>query len=215
MLRIATMGRDLETRQAGPGRRPAARHRHRCRPRRHPLPGRQSADRCRAARGAHRVAVGDAVRSGCRLLPAHGNRPRADLDHQHHARCSISRRWWRSLPRRAAVNDIAIASITLGRPVAVDTFADNQPTGAFLIVDAVTGATVAGGVVTTATKRRCRQRLGLQADARIARARPVPRSRRQRRGPPRVPAARQRGGAAPARRRHSRKDRALTLSHFC
>ena len=51
-----------------------------------------------------------------------------------------------------SVNDIAIVSITLGRPIAVDTFADNQPTGAFLIVDAVTGATVAGGVVTTATK---------------------------------------------------------------
>ena len=30
---------------------------------------------------------------------------------------------------KCAVNDIAIASITLGRPVAVDTFADNQPTG--------------------------------------------------------------------------------------
>ncbi len=50
------------------------------------------------------------------------------------------------------VNDIAIVSITLGRPVAVDTFVDNQPTGAFLIVDAVSGATVAGGVITTATK---------------------------------------------------------------
>ncbi|KWT69508.1 MULTISPECIES: GTP-binding protein [Hyphomicrobium] len=49
------------------------------------------------------------------------------------------------------VNDIANASITLGRPVAVDTFADNQPTGVFLIVDALTGASVAGGVITAAT----------------------------------------------------------------
>jgi bifunctional enzyme CysN/CysC len=49
------------------------------------------------------------------------------------------------------VNDIAVASITLGRPVAVDSFADNQPTGAFLIIDALTGASVAGGVVTAAT----------------------------------------------------------------
>ena len=63
------------------------------------------------------------------------------------SRCSISRRWLRSRRRSASVNDIAIASITLGRPVAVDTFADNQPTGAFLIVDAITGATVAGGVI--------------------------------------------------------------------
>jgi bifunctional enzyme CysN/CysC len=52
---------------------------------------------------------------------------------------------------KASVNDIAIASITLGRSVAVDTFADNQPTGAFLIVDALSGATVAGGVIASAT----------------------------------------------------------------
>jgi bifunctional enzyme CysN/CysC len=49
------------------------------------------------------------------------------------------------------VNDIANVSITLGRPVAVDAFAENQPTGAFLIIDALTGASVAGGVITTAT----------------------------------------------------------------
>ncbi|KAB2940521.1 MAG: 50S ribosome-binding GTPase [Hyphomicrobium sp.] len=52
---------------------------------------------------------------------------------------------------KCAVNDIAIASITLGRPVAVDKFADNQPTGSFLIIDAVTGASVAGGVIARAT----------------------------------------------------------------
>jgi bifunctional enzyme CysN/CysC len=49
------------------------------------------------------------------------------------------------------VNDIAIAGITLGRPVAIDPFGANPVTGSFLIVDAVTGATVAGGVVTAAT----------------------------------------------------------------
>jgi bifunctional enzyme CysN/CysC len=51
---------------------------------------------------------------------------------------------------KASVNDIANVSITLGRPVAVDTFADNQGTGAFLIIDAVSGASVAGGIITTA-----------------------------------------------------------------
>jgi len=51
-----------------------------------------------------------------------------------------------------AVNDIANASITLGRPVAVDTFADNQQTGIFLIIDALTGASVAGGVITEASQ---------------------------------------------------------------
>jgi bifunctional enzyme CysN/CysC len=49
------------------------------------------------------------------------------------------------------VNDIAIAGITLGRPVAIDSFGANPATGTFLIVDAVTGATVAGGVVAAAT----------------------------------------------------------------
>jgi sulfate adenylyltransferase subunit 1 len=49
-----------------------------------------------------------------------------------------------------AANDIAIAGITLGRPVAIDPFADNAATGCFLIVDAVSGATVAGGVVAAA-----------------------------------------------------------------
>ncbi|MFA5901610.1 MAG: GTP-binding protein [Hyphomicrobium sp.] len=52
---------------------------------------------------------------------------------------------------KCSVNDIAIASITLGRPVAIDPFASNQPTGIFLIIDALTGASVAGGVITEAT----------------------------------------------------------------
>ena len=51
----------------------------------------------------------------------------------------------------ASVNDIAIAAITLGRPVAVDAFADVPGTGTFLIVDATTGASVAGGVISGAT----------------------------------------------------------------
>ncbi|CAN1725008.1 sulfate adenylyltransferase subunit 1 [Hyphomicrobium sp. 1Nfss2.1] len=50
------------------------------------------------------------------------------------------------------VNDIANTTITLGRPVAVDAFADNQATGIFLIVDALTGASVAGGVITSASR---------------------------------------------------------------
>ncbi|MES0403583.1 MAG: GTP-binding protein [Hyphomicrobium sp.] len=49
------------------------------------------------------------------------------------------------------LNEIAIADIALGRPVAIDAFGDNAATGSFLIVDAVTGATLAGGVVSSAT----------------------------------------------------------------
>jgi bifunctional enzyme CysN/CysC len=51
----------------------------------------------------------------------------------------------------AAVNDIALAAITLARPVAIDVFATIPGTGGFLIVDAATGASVAAGVVSAAT----------------------------------------------------------------
>jgi len=47
-----------------------------------------------------------------------------------------------------SLNDIAVANVVLGRPVAVDRFASSQGTGAIMIIDALTGATVAGGVVT-------------------------------------------------------------------
>ncbi len=47
-----------------------------------------------------------------------------------------------------AANDIATARIELGRVTVVEPFAEQRQTGCFLIVDAVTGATVAGGIVT-------------------------------------------------------------------
>jgi bifunctional enzyme CysN/CysC len=48
-------------------------------------------------------------------------------------------------------NDIADASLTLARPVAIDRFADYRDTGCFLLVDALSGATLAAGVVNEAT----------------------------------------------------------------
>ncbi len=50
------------------------------------------------------------------------------------------------------VNDIAIAHIALGRKTALDRFADAPETGSFMLVDAISGATVAGGVVTSASE---------------------------------------------------------------
>ncbi|HRD74776.1 MAG TPA: GTP-binding protein, partial [Hyphomicrobiaceae bacterium] len=44
-------------------------------------------------------------------------------------------------------NDVADARIKLGRGVAVDRFAADHATGHFILVDALTGATVAGGIV--------------------------------------------------------------------
>ncbi len=49
------------------------------------------------------------------------------------------------------VNDIAIAHLALGRAVALDKFADAPETGGFMLVDAITGASIAGGVVTSAS----------------------------------------------------------------
>ena len=49
-----------------------------------------------------------------------------------------------------ATNDIALSEIALGRPAAIDTFADAPETGSFMLVDAITGASVAGGVVSLA-----------------------------------------------------------------
>jgi bifunctional enzyme CysN/CysC len=46
------------------------------------------------------------------------------------------------------VNDIAVAKISLGRPAAIDVFTDISETGTLMIVDAVTGASIAGGVAT-------------------------------------------------------------------
>jgi bifunctional enzyme CysN/CysC len=47
-----------------------------------------------------------------------------------------------------AVNDIAIAYVALGRAAAIDAFADAPETGSFMLVDAISGASIAGGVVT-------------------------------------------------------------------
>jgi bifunctional enzyme CysN/CysC len=46
-----------------------------------------------------------------------------------------------------AANDIAVARLALGRGAAMDPFARLPATGSFVLVDAVTGASVAGGIV--------------------------------------------------------------------
>ena len=45
-------------------------------------------------------------------------------------------------------NDIALVRIDLGRKVALDLFADQRETGSFVLIDPITGTTVASGVVT-------------------------------------------------------------------
>ncbi len=49
-----------------------------------------------------------------------------------------------------STNDIAIGEIALGRAAAIDTFGEAPETGSFMLVDAITGASIAGGIVTNA-----------------------------------------------------------------
>jgi bifunctional enzyme CysN/CysC len=49
-----------------------------------------------------------------------------------------------------AANDIVAASISFSRPAALDPFSSHQETGTFLLVDALTGATLAAGTVIAA-----------------------------------------------------------------
>jgi bifunctional enzyme CysN/CysC len=46
-----------------------------------------------------------------------------------------------------AANDIAVARIQIGRAAVLEPFAEQRDTGSFMLIDAVTGASVAGGVV--------------------------------------------------------------------
>lgn len=55
------------------------------------------------------------------------------------------------------VNDIAICHISLGRPTALDVFKRAQETGSFMLVNAISGASVAAGVVTDASNQATEQ----------------------------------------------------------
>jgi bifunctional enzyme CysN/CysC len=59
-----------------------------------------------------------------------------------------------------AANDIAVARIDLGRNAAVDLFAEQRETGSFMLVDPVSGASVAGGVVTAAHAQQAKRQSG-------------------------------------------------------
>jgi len=78
------------------------------------------------------------LRTGTDLVPIAGMGVRAHLD-------------LATLEERAAsncaANDIALARIELGRSAAIDRFADHPATGSFMLVDPISGASVAGGVV--------------------------------------------------------------------
>ncbi len=57
-----------------------------------------------------------------------------------------------------ATNDIVVADIELGRATSLDCFLDQRETGSFVLVDALTGATLAGGVVVASIERPSQRR---------------------------------------------------------
>jgi sulfate adenylyltransferase large subunit len=49
-----------------------------------------------------------------------------------------------------AMNDIGVVTLNLLRPVAIDVYSENRTTGAFILIDPKTNATVAAGMITSA-----------------------------------------------------------------
>ena len=49
------------------------------------------------------------------------------------------------------LNDIARVRLRLSEPLAVDTYADNRVTGAFILIDEATNDTVAAGMISSAS----------------------------------------------------------------
>jgi sulfate adenylyltransferase large subunit len=57
----------------------------------------------------------------------------------------------RPSPERLELNDIAKVRLRLSEPLAIDPYADNRATGAFILIDEVTNDTVAAGMILSAT----------------------------------------------------------------
>lgn len=55
--------------------------------------------------------------------------------------------------RTLGLNDIGVVTVSLDRPLPIDTFADNPATGGFIMVDRDSNATVAAGMVTHTLRR--------------------------------------------------------------
>jgi sulfate adenylyltransferase subunit 1 (EFTu-like GTPase family) len=57
----------------------------------------------------------------------------------------------RAAPERLELNDIARVRLRLSEPLAVDPYAENRTTGAFILIDESTNDTVAAGMIASAT----------------------------------------------------------------
>ena len=56
----------------------------------------------------------------------------------------------RPSPERLELNDLGVVKLRLAEPLAVDLYARNRATGAFILIDEATNDTVAAGMVLAA-----------------------------------------------------------------
>ncbi len=54
-------------------------------------------------------------------------------------------------PAQLELNDIARVRLRLAEPLAVDTYADNRTTGAFILIDEATNDTIGAGMIVSAS----------------------------------------------------------------
>ncbi len=89
------------------------------------------------------------LRSGSRLLLKHGTRTTQVIVGALGDRLDTDTIAWVDAPAQLAINDIARVALRTADPLPVDDYAAIRATGAFLLIDPPTGATLAAGLVGT------------------------------------------------------------------
>ena len=149
---------DRELRRPARGRDPAAvdhdpaRRRRRRLARRHARrPGAPAGRRARG-RGARLLDERAAARAAREDRRQAHDAHRARASSRSSCRSSTSARWTTSRrPGALELNDIGIVRLRLSEPLAVDPYAENRETGAFILIDEATNDTVGAGMIVSAT----------------------------------------------------------------
>ncbi|MDT7577357.1 MAG: sulfate adenylyltransferase subunit 1, partial [Pseudonocardiales bacterium] len=89
------------------------------------------------------------LRPGSRLLLKHGTRTTQVIVGALGERLDTNTVAWVDAPAQLAINDIARVALRTADPLPVDAYAAIRATGAFLLIDPPTGATLAAGLVGT------------------------------------------------------------------
>ncbi len=93
---------------------------------------------------------GAAARAGARLALKHTTRTVRAVVDELVSVVDIHTLEDRDRPERLELNDIAVVSLRLSEPLAVDSYSSNRSTGAFILIDESTNDTLAAGMVISA-----------------------------------------------------------------